>query len=90
MPTKNENGDYVIFTDLEEGNSMAIMATVVDMLRQIYGEDSQDYIDEYREKAMSGGYENLKKVSMETVPIITFGDSSDYKVVAHKKEVEND
>ena len=84
MPTQTDSGDYVIFTDLEEGNSFAIMNTVKGFLRQIHGEESPEIIENYLSKAMSGDYGNLQKVSMEMCPIITFGLSSDYDVKARK------
>ena len=55
-----------IRTDGPEGNAYAIMGIVADMLRQIHGrEDATPIIEEYREKAMSSDYENLKKISLE-------------------------
>ena len=91
MPVKTESGEYVIFVDKPEGNAMVIQAIVCDMLRQIWGEGSDERIDEYKEKAESGDYENLKKVSVEAVPgLITFGNSNDYNVVATKKEIHDE
>ena len=82
MPTKTASGDYVIFTDLPEGNSLNIRATAINFLKQIYEEESQEIIDEYLDKVDLGNYENLKKVTTEFVPILIFGKSSDYSVRA--------
>lgn len=89
MPHKLNSGGYVIFTDQPEGNSIGIMAIVSDWLRQIHGHgaESDRIIEEYCNKAMSGDYENLKKVSIEAVPgLLTFGLSTDYSITAKRKD----
>ena len=91
MPVRTQSGKYVIFTDQEEGNPLSIISIVKGFLRQIYEEEAQEKIDDYLEKAMSGSYENLKKVSLEVVPgLITFANSSEYKVAAIKKETDSE
>ena len=85
MPVKTKSGEYVIFTDQPEGNSRVIISIVKDWIIQIWGYESQTRIDDYIEKAKSGDYDNLKKVSMEAVPgLLTFGDSTEYIVSAKK------
>lgn len=73
---------HIIRTDMPEGNAYNIMGVVVDMLRQIHGwRDAQAYIEEYRAKATSGDYENLKEVSKKCVPeLIDFAHSSEVRM----------
>ena len=86
MRAKDEEGRYVIFTDLPEGNAHSIMAIVVDMLKQIYGEDAPEHVERYRADAESSDYENLKRVSIEAVPgLLTFENSEEFEVIARKK-----
>ena len=86
MLAKDAEGRYVIFTDQPEGNAYSIMATVVNMLKQIHGDEANEIVDKYREEAKAGDYENLKRVSLEAVPgLLTFEVSDDFEVVAQKK-----
>lgn len=86
---KTNHGTYVIFTDQPEGNAISIISIVKDMIRQIWKDDPEleFRINNYIKEAMSGNYENLKKVSQDAVPgLIEFGISTDYTVTAIKKE----
>ena len=86
MLAKDAEGRYVIFTDQPEGNAYSIIATVVEMLRQIHGDTANEIIDKYREEAQAGDYENLKKVSLEAVPgLLTFEVSDNFEIVAERK-----
>ena len=69
----------IIQTDTEKGNAGNIMAIVANLLRQIHGRrDAQPIIEKYRDEAMSGDYEHLKKVSQRYVPeLIEFAHSSE-------------
>ncbi len=83
----------IIRTDLPEGNAHAIMGIVSDMLYQIWGRgpEGREKVSEYAEKAMSGNYENLKKVSMETVPgLIDFATSDEVEVEYKRRDVDNE
>lgn len=73
----------IIRVDEPEGNAHAVMGIVSDMLRQIHGRgaEGRQIIEEYCQKAMSGDYENLKKVSMEYVPgLIDFAKSDEVDI----------
>jgi len=79
----------IIRVDEPEGNAHAVMGIVSDMLRQIYGRgpEGRQIVEEYCQKAMSGDYENLKKVSMEYVPgLIDFAKSDDVEITYNKIE----
>ena len=91
MPTKTIDGRYVIFLDQPEGNAMGIISIVCDWLKQIHGwEEAEPLIKEYRDKAMSGSFEELKQLSIDTVPgLIKFGYSTDYRVTATPVRFEN-
>lgn len=49
----------------EDGNAFAIMGRVTSAMRK--SGCTKEQIDEYRESAMSGDYDNLLRVTMETV-----------------------
>ena len=83
----------IIRVDEPEGNAHAVMGIVSDMLRQIYGRgaEGRQIIEEYCQKAMSGDYENLKKVSMEYVPgLIDFAKSDEVEITYDKVEIPDD
>ena len=76
----------IIQTDTEQGNAGNIMAVVANLLRQIHGRrDAEPIIKKYREAAMSGNYEHLKKVSKQYVPeLIEFAHSSEVETQLRK------
>lgn len=57
----------------QDGNAFAIMGVVVNAMRSqlaLPSEEINKIIQEYREKAMSGDYENLLAVSLDYAEII--------------------
>ena len=86
---KTRSGEYVIFEDQPEGNSMYIICIVKNMIRQIWKdepEEAERRVEDFLEKAFSGNYDNLKKVSKEAVlGLLIFGLSKDYEITAVKR-----